>query len=148
MADISSKLCCNIVDICILPVKSKAKCKTAESLLLTHWEYCSIALSHRNAGLASTNVTLKLQFVCAGECKFLHHYSDVIMGAMVSHITSLTIVYSTVYSGAYQRKHQSWLKYFAVLFSIDAILILFELRGRHHVMCNLLFVPTTIAQFW
>ena len=29
------------------------------------------------------------------------------MGAIASHITSLTIVYSTVYSGADQRKHQS-----------------------------------------
>ena len=29
------------------------------------------------------------------------------MGAMVSQITSLTIVYSTVYSGAEQSKHQS-----------------------------------------
>ena len=28
------------------------------------------------------------------------------MGTMVSQITSLTIVYSTVYSGADQRKHQ------------------------------------------
>ena len=35
------------------------------------------------------------------------HYGDVIMGAMASQITSLTIVYSTVYSGADQRKHQS-----------------------------------------
>ena len=35
------------------------------------------------------------------------HYSDVIMGAMASQITSLTIVYSTVYSGADQRKLQS-----------------------------------------
>ena len=37
------------------------------------------------------------------------HYSDVIMSAMASPITSLnlTIVYSTVYSGADQRKHQS-----------------------------------------
>ena len=35
------------------------------------------------------------------------HYSDVIMGIMASQITSLTIVYSTVYSGADQRKHQS-----------------------------------------
>ena len=34
-------------------------------------------------------------------------YSDVIMGAMASQITSHTIVYSTVYSGADQRKHQS-----------------------------------------
>ena len=33
--------------------------------------------------------------------------SDVIMGAITSQITSLMIVYSTVYSGADQRKHQS-----------------------------------------
>ena len=36
-----------------------------------------------------------------------YHYSDVKMGTMASQITSLTIVYSTVYSGADQRKHQS-----------------------------------------
>ena len=35
------------------------------------------------------------------------HYNDVIMSAMASQITNLTIVYSTVYSGADQRKHQS-----------------------------------------
>ena len=37
----------------------------------------------------------------------LSHYGDVIMSAMASQITSLTFVYSTVYSGADQRKHQS-----------------------------------------
>ena len=35
------------------------------------------------------------------------HYGDVIMGAIMSQITSLTIVYSTDYSDADQRKHQS-----------------------------------------
>ena len=37
------------------------------------------------------------------------HYNDmdIIMSTMASHITSLTIVYSSVYSGADQRKHQS-----------------------------------------
>ena len=35
------------------------------------------------------------------------NYDDVIMGAFASQITSLTIVYSTVYSDADQRKHQS-----------------------------------------
>ena len=35
------------------------------------------------------------------------HYNDVIMSAMASQITSLTVVYSTVYSGADQRKHQN-----------------------------------------
>ena len=34
------------------------------------------------------------------------HYDDVIMGAMASQITSLTIVYSTVYSDTDQWKHQ------------------------------------------
>ena len=35
----------------------------------------------------------------------LLYYNDVIMGAIASQITSLAIVYSTVYSGADQRKH-------------------------------------------
>ena len=35
------------------------------------------------------------------------HHNDVIMGAIASQITSLAIVYSTVYSGEDQRKHQS-----------------------------------------
>ena len=35
------------------------------------------------------------------------HYSDVIMGVMASQLTSLPIVYLTVYSGRDQRKHQS-----------------------------------------
>ena len=35
------------------------------------------------------------------------HYNDVIIDTIASQITSLTIVYSTVYSGADQRKHQS-----------------------------------------
>ena len=35
------------------------------------------------------------------------HYSDVIIGSMASQIATLTIVYSCVYSGADQRKHQS-----------------------------------------
>ena len=37
----------------------------------------------------------------------IHHYIDVIMTTMASQITSLTVVYSTVYSDADQRKHQS-----------------------------------------
>ena len=38
---------------------------------------------------------------------FTTHYSDVVMSAMASQITSLTNDYSTVYSGTDQRKHQS-----------------------------------------
>ena len=36
-----------------------------------------------------------------------YHYINVIMTTMASQITSLTVVYSTVYSDADQRKHQS-----------------------------------------
>ena len=39
--------------------------------------------------------------------KFVAHYNDDIMSAIASQITSLTSVYSTVYSDADQRKHQS-----------------------------------------
>ena len=35
------------------------------------------------------------------------HYDDVTMSGMASQITSFTIVYSTVYPGADQRKHES-----------------------------------------
>ena len=38
----------------------------------------------------------------------LIHYSDFTMSTMASQIISLKIVYSTVYSGADQRKHQSF----------------------------------------
>ena len=43
--------------------------------------------------------------LCTGFCN--QHYNDVIMSAMASHITGLTIVYSIVYSGADQRKYQN-----------------------------------------
>ena len=61
----------------------------------------------------------KLEFVPVGEmsnnpaliymhaCNIDNHYNGVIMGAKASQITSLTIVYSIVYSDADQRKHQS-----------------------------------------
>ena len=40
------------------------------------------------------------------EIQFIH-YDDVIMTMLASQITSLTVVYSIVYSGVNQRKHQS-----------------------------------------
>ena len=38
---------------------------------------------------------------------YISHYNDVIMTTIASQITSLAVVYSTVYSDADQRKHQS-----------------------------------------
>ena len=42
-----------------------------------------------------------------GGGQFHTNYGDVIMGELASQITSLTSVYSAVYSDADQRKHQS-----------------------------------------
>ena len=44
---------------------------------------------------------------CLMDIVLLIHYDDVTMSGMASQITSLTIIYSTVYSGTDQRKHQS-----------------------------------------
>ena len=48
------------------------------------------------------SLTLQIEIL-----QFFMHYKGVIMGAIASQITSLNIVYSTVYSDADQRKHQS-----------------------------------------
>ena len=45
-------------------------------------------------------------FIIAFEMK-VNYYNDVIMGSMASQMTSLTIVSSSLYSGADQRKHRS-----------------------------------------
>ena len=60
------------------------------------WKNISI---HRNSHLMFWIESLASQAI--------KHYIEVIMTTMTSQITSLTVVYSTVYSDAYQRKHQS-----------------------------------------
>ena len=58
--------------------------------------------------MTSSNVvgTIGTQEIWHCEECTVQHYSDVIMSAMASQIASLTIVCSTVYSSAVQRKHQ------------------------------------------
>ena len=50
--------------------------------------------------------TLRSRNWCHGMF-LVFHYDDVIMTMLASQITSLTVVYSIVYSGVHQRKHQS-----------------------------------------
>ena len=57
--------------------------------------------------LAQLPFSVSLQAPSHVHCYLVAHYNDVIMDSMASQITSLTIVYSAVYSGADQRKHQS-----------------------------------------
>ena len=46
-------------------------------------------------------------YIFTYKVSLIPHYNDVIMGMISSQITSLTIVFSTVYSDTDQRKHQS-----------------------------------------
>ena len=58
--------------------------------------------------LFKVGVILNLRFKPdEGSACGISHYSDVIMSAMASQFASFMSVYSTVYSGADQRKHQS-----------------------------------------
>ena len=57
---------------------------------------------------AVSNKLLYTQSSCRWfETPWQSHYIDVVMTTMPSQFTSLTVVYSTVYSDADQRKHQS-----------------------------------------
>ena len=50
----------------------------------------------------------RFRLMATHECTIIaFHYIDVIMTTMASQITSLTVVYSIVYSGEEQRKHQN-----------------------------------------
>ena len=76
----------------------KAQC----SFEFQYWQGCEGAIS-----LIITNVTIRQHpwsFNIRGNIK---HQNDVIMGTIASQTTSLTIVYSAVYSDADQGKHQS-----------------------------------------
>ena len=61
--------------------------------------------------------------------QFVGHNNDVIMSAMTFQITSLTIVFSKVYSGTDQRKHQS-----------SALLARSPVNSPHHGMATWLIL--------
>ena len=71
--------------------------------------------SNRRRAIILTNADpISLTYICGARGRWVKQQrrvlgplNDVIMSAIASQITSLTIVYSTVYSGADQRKHQS-----------------------------------------
>ena len=72
-----------------------------------HWSRCLGAIKQQVITWANVDPDV-CNFVVVWYYSILPiHYNDVIMGAMASQITSLTIVYSAVYSGADQRKHKS-----------------------------------------
>ena len=74
-------------------------------------KHCQAPISHvGNLGCAPVQINAVIFLLTTFtlcDCVPNAHYNDVIMGTIASRITSLTIVYSTVYSDADQRKHQS-----------------------------------------
>ena len=71
-------------------------------------QYSSTSISTRNClHYIKWNIRMALS-AWLGFCYIsIRHYNDVIMGTITCPITSLTIVFSTVYSAADQRKHQN-----------------------------------------
>ena len=65
---------------------------------LSQWQHRYKLRWHWRKGLGQSDIAVARQS---------SHYSDVIMSTIASLITSLAVVYSTVYSDADQRKHQS-----------------------------------------
>ena len=87
--------------------------KLIQSLRLYYrWINCGYKVPTGSAKYENINKFLELEMSWTVVNKMskamkIHHYCDVIMCAMAFQITSLTIVYSIVHSGADQRKHQS-----------------------------------------
>ena len=85
------------------------------------------------------------------------HYDDVIMGSIASEITSLASVYSAVYSGADQRKHQSSASLAFVrgihrgpqrASNAENVFIWWRHHGRGHCSAGLWINPTLTQMAW
>ena len=100
----------------------KKKLKPSPYPVLTSditFHYSDAALSQIAKALESTSIRYRSDANMSDRCRFQRlcylgcplikgqHCSGVLMVAMASQTTSLTIVYSTAHSGADQRKHQS-----------------------------------------
>ena len=72
-----------------------------------------------------------------------NHYIDVIMTTMASQITSLTVVYSTVYSDADQRKHRSSAS-LAFVWGIDWDLWIPRTKGQSRGKCFHLMTSSSV----
>ena len=86
-------------------------CILKKSSILNGGHYVSVSMCYLLDHLPRSKfhtqpISVRNQSVASCKKRFLH-YNDVIIGTIASLITSLTIVYSTVYSDADQRKHQS-----------------------------------------
>ena len=91
-------------------LSKQSRCQWSETPSRSSWRssHCILQGFKDALCLPLTENCALCQFVITGGTGGCHHhYIDVIITTMASQITSLTIVYSTLYSGADQRKHQS-----------------------------------------
>ena len=81
-----------------------------ETLLCPLWRHSNECVVHHFLPLFIWDIRvcyfLFNSLECSAKTVGICHYNDVIMSAMASQITSLTIVYSTVYSRRRSKKHQ------------------------------------------
>ena len=80
-------------------------CRPDSLTILQKW--CIIDQRVTSIPLFATQTGVLPHDLVESRSREIRHYGDVIMGTMASQITSLAIVYSTVWSGTDQRKHQS-----------------------------------------
>ena len=89
--------------------------RRSHGLLSLSWFICRLRVAYGSTSGGNSDVQLEVTwpvFMVMGKkgtwiVTNASHYNDVIMNAMASQISSLTIVYSSVYSCGDQRKHQS-----------------------------------------
>ena len=76
-------------------------------VLIMTFDISLIASNENMLHRCSENNLCRTIRICYVPTSYKFHYNVIIMDTMASEITSLPIVYSTIYSGADQRKHQS-----------------------------------------
>ena len=72
-----------------------------------NWFVLVLVVACRMVAYLQHQVSMRWYWYVLKSTNYQIHYSDVIMSTVVSQITSITIAYSTIYSGTDQRKHQS-----------------------------------------
>ena len=110
------------LDLLVIPWINVFKIKSQDNKIQSSWcdlrTFAALEMLIYRSRVKHIHVSIYLgcHFVLASLCWYvlspttiIHHthYNDVIMTTIASQITSLMAVYSTVYSDANQRKHQS-----------------------------------------
>ena len=86
-------------------LSKQSRCRWFETSSRSLWRQCNVVTWFaRGTEWSASTISMWSTDI---KWKFTFHYGDVIMDAIAFQITSLTIVYSTVYSDVDQRKHES-----------------------------------------